>query len=290
VVGALVGRRLVITSMMTEAQGAGRFTFDGLDAVAAVHHATPRCRIFVTGEHLSDDVAGEALHLGASEILLRPFSAGELRTRFGFGDAADDRGSVLHIPTMDDLVAADDLRPMFQRIIRAQCRSPWRRPPRCARTLAVGNHARINVDEDLPARRQTARAIEELRAAGVQFALDDVGMSYSHLDLIAQIRPAYLKIAHEFGTDFEKDPVRGKIIRNIQSPARDFRVRSDSRRCGVRGDLTRRRSAVGLIASHFVGTRRRFEGAQRRPPLTANAFRSNPAMSVPITCRRIFAT
>ena len=57
---------------------------------------------------------------------------------------------------------------------------------------------------------------------GVQLALDDVGVSYSHLDLISRIRPAYLKISHEFGTDFEKDPSRKKIIRNIQSLARDF--------------------------------------------------------------------
>ena len=57
---------------------------------------------------------------------------------------------------------------------------------------------------------------------GVQFALDDVGSSYSHLDLISRIRPSYLKISHEFGTDFEKDPSRQKIIRNIQSLARDF--------------------------------------------------------------------
>jgi EAL domain-containing protein (putative c-di-GMP-specific phosphodiesterase class I) len=49
-----------------------------------------------------------------------------------------------------------------------------------------------------------------------------VGTSYSHLDLISRIRPTYLKIGHEFGTGFEKDPARKKIIRNIQLLARDF--------------------------------------------------------------------
>ena len=44
-----------------------------------------------------------------------------------------------------------------------------------------------------------------LRGLGVQFALDDVGASYAHLDLIARILPKFTKIGHEFGTDFEKD-------------------------------------------------------------------------------------
>jgi EAL domain-containing protein (putative c-di-GMP-specific phosphodiesterase class I) len=65
-------------------------------------------------------------------------------------------------------------------------------------------------------------ALDELRAAGVEYALDDVGASYSHLDLIDRIRPAYLKISHEFGTDFEKDASRRKIIRNILALATDF--------------------------------------------------------------------
>jgi len=117
VVGTLVGQRLVLTSLMTEAQIGGRFTFDGLDAVAAVHRVTPGCRILVTGEGLSDDIAAEALRRGASEILPRPFGADELRTRFGFDDAPDSGGSVVHIPTLDELVANDTVAPVFQRII-----------------------------------------------------------------------------------------------------------------------------------------------------------------------------
>ncbi len=80
----------------------------------------------------------------------------------------------------------------------------------------------ITEQEKLEPTETTLPAIEELRAAGVQFALDDVGTSYAHLDLISRIRPSYLKIGHEFGTDFEKDPARRKIIRNVQALARDF--------------------------------------------------------------------
>src|SRR5215218_6591542 len=83
VVGALVGRRLRLSSLVTEAQIAGRFTFDGLDAVADLRRAAPACRIVVTGERMPDEVAAEAVRRGASDILLRPFGDGELRSRLG---------------------------------------------------------------------------------------------------------------------------------------------------------------------------------------------------------------
>lgn len=298
VVGALVGRRLAVSSLVTEAQIAGPFTFDGLDAVSEVRRAAPSCRIVVTGEHMPDDVAAEAVRRGASDILLRPFGVSELRTRFGLDEAADDDGAILHIPTVDEFVSSDALLPAFQPIVDlADAARPGvgfeslaryrgenmvfcdpafmfeyarlcgrtvdldlaclRRTLRAARQLpsrgkifinihprAVGDgdrFARTLVDaaraNDIPLDRvvleiteqeklepteTTLPAIEELRAVGVQFALDDVGVSYSHLDLISRIRPAYLKISHEFGTDFEKDPARRKIIRNIQSLATDF--------------------------------------------------------------------
>lgn len=298
VVGALVGRRLGLSSLVTEAQIAGPFTFDGLDAVSDVHRSAPSCRIVVTGERMPDDVAAEAVRRGAYGILPRPFGPDELRTRFGLADAQCDDGVVLHIPTVDEFVASDALLPAFQPIVDladSECRgvgfeslaryraehlvfcdpafmfeyarlcgrtaeldlaclrrtlSAARRLPsrgkifinvhpravadgdRFARTLVEAASANdipidrvvleITEQEKLEPTDTTLPALEELRAVGVQFALDDVGVSYSHLDLISRIRPAYLKISHEFGTDFEKDPSRKKIIRNIQSLARDF--------------------------------------------------------------------
>lgn len=66
------------------------------------------------------------------------------------------------------------------------------------------------------------RQCGELRRRGFSFALDDVGMAYSHLTHIEQIRPAYLKVSQDFGTDFETEATRTKIVRNILSLARDF--------------------------------------------------------------------
>jgi EAL domain-containing protein (putative c-di-GMP-specific phosphodiesterase class I) len=80
----------------------------------------------------------------------------------------------------------------------------------------------ITEQEKLEATPRVLETITTLRSAGVEFALDDVGMSYSHLDLIGHVRPSYLKISHAFGTGFEQDTTRTKIVRNILALARDF--------------------------------------------------------------------
>lgn len=66
------------------------------------------------------------------------------------------------------------------------------------------------------------RQCDELRARGFAFALDDMGMAYSHLAHIEQIRPSFLKVSQEFGSSFETSPTRTKIVRNVLSLARDF--------------------------------------------------------------------
>lgn len=74
----------------------------------------------------------------------------------------------------------------------------------------------------LPDTAQTHEAIERLRTLGVRFAFDDVGMAYSHLPLIGRIRPAFLKVSQHFGTGFEADSARSKLVANLLSLARDF--------------------------------------------------------------------
>ncbi|MEA2336551.1 MAG: hypothetical protein QOE82_558 [Thermoanaerobaculia bacterium] len=65
-------------------------------------------------------------------------------------------------------------------------------------------------------------AIDQLHALGVSFAFDDVGVAYSHLPLIERIRPSYLKISQLFGTQFESDPTKLKIVRNIVALGAEF--------------------------------------------------------------------
>jgi len=65
-------------------------------------------------------------------------------------------------------------------------------------------------------------SIDRLRSLGARFAFDDVGVAYSHLPLIERIRPTYLKISQLFGTLFEADPTRTKIVRNLVALADEF--------------------------------------------------------------------
>ena len=66
------------------------------------------------------------------------------------------------------------------------------------------------------------RNFSELRSHGVRFAFDDVGVAYSHLPMMDAVRPSFLKVSEDFGTGFEKDPTRLKIVRNLLSLAEDF--------------------------------------------------------------------
>src|SRR5205807_2539097 len=95
----------------------------------------------------------------------------------------------------------------------------------CARQNGIGL-ARIVLEiTEQQELRQTPSlfdAIEQLRTLGVRFAFDDVGVAYSHLPLIEKIRPAYLKISQLFGTQFESDPTKLKIIRNIVALGSEF--------------------------------------------------------------------
>jgi EAL domain-containing protein (putative c-di-GMP-specific phosphodiesterase class I)/ActR/RegA family two-component response regulator len=66
------------------------------------------------------------------------------------------------------------------------------------------------------------KTIGELRKQGIRFAFDDVGVAYSHLPLMDAVRPSFLKVSQHFGTGFEKDPTRMKIVMNLLSLANDF--------------------------------------------------------------------
>jgi EAL domain-containing protein (putative c-di-GMP-specific phosphodiesterase class I) len=67
-----------------------------------------------------------------------------------------------------------------------------------------------------------ARVFDELRDLGLRFALDDHGSAYSHLSLISRIKPSFIKMSQTFGTDFENDDTKERIVRHTISLANDF--------------------------------------------------------------------
>jgi EAL domain-containing protein (putative c-di-GMP-specific phosphodiesterase class I)/ActR/RegA family two-component response regulator len=80
----------------------------------------------------------------------------------------------------------------------------------------------ITEQASLTGTRTVLNAIADLRSRGVRFAFDDVGVAYSHLPLMDAVRPTFLKVSQHFGTGFETDPTRTKIVVNLLSLARDF--------------------------------------------------------------------
>ena len=59
-----------------------------------------------------------------------------------------------------------------------------------------------------------------LRNAGAQFALDDFGSGYAHLQCLEAIGPRFVKISQSIGTGFESAAWRRSVVENVQSFAR----------------------------------------------------------------------
>jgi len=62
----------------------------------------------------------------------------------------------------------------------------------------------------------------KLHERGIRFALDDHGSAYSHLSIIDQLRPSFIKISNTFGTKLEEDETHRLIVAHVASLARDF--------------------------------------------------------------------
>lgn len=70
----------------------------------------------------------------------------------------------------------------------------------------------------------TIRSIDALRALGVRFAIDDAESAVANLQLVEQIRPAYMKISHHMGTDFHTDPKKVDAVMRIVGLAHILRA------------------------------------------------------------------
>lgn len=105
-------------------------------------------------------------------------------------------------------------RPELRSVIETACTAAGIEPAR----LVIEVTERSAFTNEIAA----SAAFETLRAAGIRFALDDHGSAYSHLSLIDRIRPSYVKVSQTFGSGFESDDVKRRIIRHTVALARDF--------------------------------------------------------------------
>ena len=73
-----------------------------------------------------------------------------------------------------------------------------------------------------PDPHEAAAAIESLHRAGVAFALDDAGISFSHLPMLESIRPSFVKISNRFGSGFEKDATKRRLVSSMVAVANEL--------------------------------------------------------------------
>jgi EAL domain-containing protein (putative c-di-GMP-specific phosphodiesterase class I) len=112
----------------------------------------------------------------------------------------------------------------------------------------------ITEQQSLGAPAAVAGECAALRARGFSFALDDVGVAYSHLAHIDAIAPKYLKVSQEFGGSFEGDATKTKIVRNVLALAHDFDCRLVLE--GIETEATRdaaREEGITLAQGYFFG-------------------------------------
>lgn len=75
--------------------------------------------------------------------------------------------------------------------------------------------------EDVP---QLRRALDDLRGAGFQVALDDLGAGYASLQLLGQLRPDYVKLDREMVSGVDCDPFKALIAQKLLETARALNI------------------------------------------------------------------
>ena len=271
------------------------YRLEGLDLIDEFVRAGRADIILITGS-ATDELVNEAMRRGARAVLHKPFELAELEALLPQPDpSSTDAGSVMRVPTVEEVLSRGILRTRFQPIVNLGAStiagyealtwldsdSPMRSPEAffeyaakrkalvdveiaCIRssvqngaplvrdgllflnvhpmvlaererfTHAVLENVRthgispsavvleLTEQHSIPTGPNVEAAIATLQSHGVRFAFDDVGMAHSHLPRIDEIRPAYLKVSQHFGTAFESDATRSKLVRHILALANDF--------------------------------------------------------------------
>lgn len=112
-----------------------------------------------------------------------------------------------------------------------------------------------------------AAALDRLRDASMQIALDDVGLGQSNFKMILDVRPDYLKIDRYFVEECDRDDHRQAVLRAVSSLASHFGANVVAE--GVETDGVR--DVVRSLGIRYM------QGYLFAPPLTADAARDYAA-------------
>ena len=122
--------RAPVTALVTDVQFTGSFGFEGLHFINCVRKRYPHCRIVLMTGHPSDALRETAIAHGASALLAKPFEIADLEEVLSGGqtivsvpDQADTSAyETIHVASLDELLAGNDLATAFQPIVRMPAR------------------------------------------------------------------------------------------------------------------------------------------------------------------------
>jgi len=101
--------------------------------------------------------------------------------------------------------------------------------------------------------RTLLEALDELRRAGVEVALDDVGIGQSNYRMMVECRPDYFKLDRYFMTGAGEDPYRQAVIASLARLARTFGARAVAEGVEHERDLLLvSELGVDLVQGHFL--------------------------------------
>lgn len=106
--------------------------------------------------------------------------------------------------------------------------------------------------DDVP---QLKNALEGLRKAGFRVALDDLGAGYSSLQLLAQLRPDYVKLDRELVSGVDCDPFKALIAQKLLETARALGITTVAEGVESRGEWEWLRRHGGDFAQGFYFAR-----------------------------------
>ena len=297
----LIVETLTPSHVVSDVRLSGPFGFEGLHFIRHVRQHSPESRIILMTGDAPEALQLEAAERGAVAFLRKPFEIKELDAILNLLECSalshQAYGqSLIRMPSFDAILAADQIKPLFQpivtlaaepRVIGFEALARYRgnvllRNPellfryaerkkritdlelvcitqalRAVATLPAdamifmnihpsvlndgrrlqevlsNDCSRFGIEPDRIVLEITEQgsivdhpsvfeSIEAIRRSGFRFALDDVGVAYSHLPFIDRVKPVWLKISQHFGTGFESDSTKTKIVANLVSLGHSF--------------------------------------------------------------------
>jgi EAL domain-containing protein (putative c-di-GMP-specific phosphodiesterase class I)/ActR/RegA family two-component response regulator len=120
----------------------------------------------------------------------------------------------------------------------------------------------ITEQEALPQCASVSRTLAAFHRAGIRFALDDIGIAHSHLELIDSIRPSFMKISFDIGQS-NRAVTRRTLIRNLTLMAHELQCEVIAERIETEDD-----EAVAREMGIELGQGYRFGRPAEAPPAT----------------------